>query len=416
MAEKTESIQVFGGGVLGMTVAMGLRVMGYRVTMISDHWADRWEGEPGNPRFASLYPAASIAPHKVRLANLREATEFAQHCYLHFLSSPRWGVRRGTHWDVSEQPMEAPAYVEAFQDLQHLPASGAGLPGCPRRLPGMDLYGWRYSGVFLDYPVYIHTLGQCLEAMGVLRETRKLHPDDLTNYAGSPWVNCLGVGALDLFEDDYPSQWVRGHLLYVSGPGLPVSGREGRTYSYNYQPSPDIYAAVAETGAGLYFYPRREAWVLGGSADPGAVGEGVEWPSPTGSDPVRQVGETSVPEPLLEVNREILRQMTGVDILDYPIRAVTGYRFARDLASAGARLEADQAEPERIFHAYGFGGGGVTLSWYAARQVVAWARERFHPDTDWAPSTELFRSLKALLLEPYPPPTVSPNSEYECRS
>lgn len=399
MAGKTEAIHVFGAGVLGLTVALSLRLQGYRVTLVSEEWADRWQREDRNPRLASLYPAASISPHKVALPEMREATAFSQHCFVHFLSSPRWGVRRDTHWDVAEQPMEAPDYLEAFQDLRFLPETGGGLPGCPRRPQAEGLYGWRYSGLFLEYPTYVRTLGQCLEAMGVLRETRKLDPDALTDYAGKPWINCLGVGALNLFEDDHPSLWLRGHLLYVKGPGIPVSGREGRCFSYNYMPSAEVYAAVAETGAGLYFYPRRDAWVLGGSADPGPVSEGTQWTGTASSDPCRRAGDASYPEPLYSVNREILLKLTGVDISQFPHQGVMGYRFARDLKGAGARLEPDHAEPERIYHAYGFGGGGVTLSWHAARQVVHWAQNRFRPDTNWAPSTELFRSLRALLLE-----------------
>jgi D-amino-acid oxidase len=76
--------------------------------------------------------------------------------------------------------------------------------------------------------------------------------------------------------------------------------------------------------------------------------------------------EIEVPEPIISVNREIIRRMTAIDVSQSPLSAVEGYRFRRD----PVRLEVDSFRGVPVVHNYGHGGAGVTLAWSSALKVA----------------------------------------------
>ena len=78
----------------------------------------------------------------------------------------------------------------------------------------------------------------------------------------------------------------------------------------------------------------------------------------------------TVPAPVLDLNRELIRALTGVDVADRVERAVYGYRFTRDPEGEGVRLELAHEHDHPVVHNYGHGGAGVTLSWGCAIQVA----------------------------------------------
>lgn len=399
MAGRTEPIRVLGGGIVGLTVAFGLRLCGYRVELRSREWADleMRKKRMEKSSLASLYPAASIAPHKVRLREMAVHLGWSQKSFLRFLGHAHWGVRREWHWEVSEKPVKPWEGLEVMQDLEWMPEDGRGMEGCPRREASVEVFGWRYSGLFLDYPRYLTTLGSSLEALGVLRETGPIASEE--GLAGGLVINCLGHGGPALGVDSVPMEWMRGHLIKVALKGLPFDRVTGRCYSYNYEPLPCLYPLGGGVGGGVYFYPRADGWVLGGSAESGPVGESDDWEGTETAGKTMKIDGIAVPEPIFSLNRRLLGHLTGIDIAGKGCEAYVGYRFVRDLNGKGARLEADGMEPDRVFHAYGFGGGGVTLSWAVAREVICWVRRNREPDLTALPNRGLFRDLQAVLEE-----------------
>ena len=136
---------------------------------------------------------------------------------------------------------------------------------------------------------------------------------------------------------------------------------------------------------GVYAYPRRDVWVLGGTKQNGTIVNG-EW---TGESITAEFvsipgidggPDVKVPRPVIELNNQLLHDLTGVSILDREMRATFGYRYARDLDGDGVRLDTTQTRDGRlVVHNTGHGGAGVTLSWSCAlrvaRSVQAWVAQ-----------------------------------------
>ena len=62
----SSSVAVLGGGILGLTSAIALKIAGYRVTV----YTEKEISDPNatsDPLFASAYPAASVIPHTVEV-------------------------------------------------------------------------------------------------------------------------------------------------------------------------------------------------------------------------------------------------------------------------------------------------------------------------------------------------------------
>jgi D-amino-acid oxidase len=131
----------------------------------------------------------------------------------------------------------------------------------------------------------------------------------------------------------------RGHLVFVSNPGLRTSVRD------------------EDNPAGLtYVHPRSLDVVLGGTFEPGA------WDcTPT----------ASIGQELVEPCTALIPELRGARVLK---QVVGGLRPVRH---GGVRVALDPAGLPggvRLIHDYGHGGAGVTLGWGCADEVVNLAR------------------------------------------
>jgi hypothetical protein len=69
-----------------------------------------------------------------------------------------------------------------------------------------------------------------------------------------------------LFGDLISSRFVKGILLHAACDGRTPWNREtGEIFSYNYHPAADIYAHPDGAPVDVYFYPRTDGWLLGGT-------------------------------------------------------------------------------------------------------------------------------------------------------
>ena len=189
---------------------------------------------------------------------------------------------------------------------------------------------------------------------------RRITRDGLDDLTEDVIVNAAGLGALELFDDPAPTSVIRGCLVHVAPPTT-----LSRPVSYNYTPGPAVYQNAQGEAVDVYFYPRADAWILGGSRRLGTWADGA-WSGAPIVGPTVDIGGQAVPEPVLTVNRALIQQRTGADIAAQPMRATFGYRFARDLDGDGVRLGVSEERGRPVAHNYGHGGAGVTLSWSCA--------------------------------------------------
>lgn len=364
------SIAVLGGGVLGITNALALALMGARVTVYTRHRADTDQGRH-RPLMASLYPAASVIPHRVTVDDVVAHMRDSQACFEVLRRSGTCGVRLQRHYEVFETPPNGPPdYAEAMHGFSMLPADGSGTPHVPRR-PGVEaVFGWRFRTYVADPPTYLPRLFHLFEQLGGEITQRTLTRDALDDLSEDVLVNALGAGSRAVFPDDRPATFLRGCLVYADAP--PTGRMPGPTplASYNYTPTSDVYPTHDGTPGTLYVYPRLDAWVLGGSARPGRITPDGEWSGQPIAGPTRTVDGQTVPASVVETNAAILQQWTGHDVLSGRLRATFGVRYVRDPEDEGVCLRSEVINGRRVIHCHGHGGAGVTLSWSSACRVL----------------------------------------------
>ncbi len=363
------TVAILGGGFSGLTTGVVLQLLGYTTTIYTARRCDHSDPAVHHPPFASLYPAASVLPHTVQIDALDEHMRLSTAFFDRLAQEADFGVRWQRQVEAFEHPVDPPPYAEMVRDFRMLPDDGSGAPGLPRRAEADALYGWTCRILFAETPVYRPRLHALYTTVGGTVVDRTLTPSSIRDLSDDVVVNCTGMGTLDLFSDSRPYDVIRGCLLRVTPPDDPLSIRDGQPFSYNYTPSMDTYPTADGTPGDVYFYPRRDAWVLGGSRRHGRFEDGAWTGDPIAGATV-DIGGHTVPAPVLKLNRELIHTLTGVDVADAIERATYGYRFARDLSGEGVRLELAYEHDHPVVHNVGHGGAGVTLSWGCAIHVA----------------------------------------------
>jgi D-amino-acid oxidase len=159
-------------------------------------------------------------------------------------------------------------------------------------------------------------------------ETRTIENLDALLTEASIVVNCAGLGARELTNDET--------LLPIRGQVVRVEPGHTRRF---------IQAGGGQDLA--YVIPRQDCTVLGGTQD---VGEWDRTVIPETSEAIRQRCIALEPD------------LANAKVLSHAV----GLRPGRP----EPRLETEQREAGVIVHNYGHGGGGVTLSWGCAEEVV----------------------------------------------
>jgi len=395
-----KEVLIIGGGIAGVTTGVVLRLLGYPTRVVCRHWlgdadsTSNWYA--AEPRFASQYPAASIIPHSVKIADeaWHMQTNLRLFEALHFSGTA--GVRKQRHYEVYEATREPESYGPQMPGYRSLPDDGSGETGVPRRKPEVPVYGWSFQTLFAEMPRYRAFLAGLYRKLGGEVEAgRFLDADSLRRETAETIVNCAGAWGPGLWGDALPSRYVKGTLVRAQAGGrIPWNRNTGEVFSYNYHPTPAIYARPDGLPADVYFYPRTDGWLLGGTrlesgdlpadgvrfSDDTAPWAGESWNGKIISIPQEGIaGQVNdVPAPILTLNRDIIHALTGVDVDTLPKTAMTGYRHKRETV----RLEATTDGPRRILHNYGHGGAGVTLSWSCGIKVASLVLNTVEPDLD----------------------------------
>jgi D-amino-acid oxidase len=315
-------VLVVGAGVSGLTTAVCLAEAGLAVAVLADRL----------PQDTTSAVAGAIwGPHLVEpgartarwgRASLAVFRELAAH--------PAAGVRIGHGIEVSRggAPGTPPDWLTELDGYR---------PCQPAELPAGFSHGWRYTAPLVHMPTYLGYLQARFEGAGgtITAGTVTSLADTARGHAARAVVNCAGVGARHLVPDPAMTP-VRGQIVVVANPGLS---------EFFVVPSDESHELV-------YLFPHGDTVVLGGTE---AVGDWNLEPVPAVAD--RILRDCAAVEPRLRDAR-VLTHRVGLR----PVRPTVRLEAER------TGVPADGSPP--ILHNYGHGGGGVTLSWGCAREIV----------------------------------------------
>jgi D-amino-acid oxidase len=236
-------------------------------------------------------------------------------------ADPDTGVHPLTGREVCATPKEPPAWTGLLNDLRVLG---------PDDLPGGFAAGWQYTAPAVNMPAYLdyllrryHRAGGSVTAATVT---------SLAAVAAPVVVNCTGIGARALVPDETVVP-VRGQVVIAENPGIT-----------------EFYLDHGDNGADyVYLFPHGDVVVLGGTAH-----EGASDLAPRPEVTTRILAGCAAAFPALRGSR-VITERVGLR----PVRPEV-------------RLEAEALPDGRVlWHNYGHGGAGVTLSWGCARELTA---------------------------------------------
>jgi len=361
------SITIIGGGISGITTALTLQLLGYNTTCYAEYFVS--DKAPDDPRFASLYPAASVIPHSVSSPKtdilLKDSLQIFES--LNNLNEP--SVVQHQHFELFEFPIKDPPYASVVSDFKRIECTDSIAGPVPARPNAPSQYGWKFNCFVAEWPDYITTLYNTYTRSGGSLIQKKLTSSAIAELPDDIIVNCSGIWANQLFHDPEPLRISRGHLIHVADAPI-LKPENGIIPSYNYTPGQNIYSNSEGEATDVYFYPRSNGWIIGGSRQKNVLNEKESWKEP-GSCELITINNIKLPRQIYDLNRKIIRETYGIDIdkfsLLYP---KVGYRYLRKFEGNGLRLDTTEEYGKKIFHNYGHGGAGVTLSWGCALDIV----------------------------------------------
>jgi D-amino-acid oxidase len=231
------------------------------------------------------------------------------------------GVRLVSGREVSEDPGERPEWADLVPGLRMCSAGELG--------PGFAS-GWHYTAPVITMPVYLDYLLARYAAAGGTVCVREVA--SLSSLDAPVVVNCTGVGARALVPDPLVVP-VRGQVVVVRNPGIEEFFVDHTMRGTHY----------------VYAFPHGDTVLLGGTAEEGA------WDlAPRPDVAARILRDCSARFPALR-GAEIVAHRVGLR----PVRPAV-------------RLEPEDLGGGRVlWHNYGHGGAGVSLSWGCAREITS---------------------------------------------
>ena len=306
-------VLVVGAGVNGLTTGICLAEAGLGVTIRTDAPPERTTSVAAG---AVWGPVKVGPPERVMRwgqAGLEALTKLA--------GEPGTGVRMATGREVSRGHSE-PHYWTGL-----LP----GLRLCEQaELPDGFTSGWHYTTPLATMPVYLDYLRARFERAG---GTIKMSPaGSLAELAGAApvVVNCSGVAAHDLVPDPAVVP-IRGQVVLAENPGI-----EEFLIDRDEEP-PWI----------VYMFPHGDTVLLGGTNDEG------NWDQ----NPKPQIAE------------RIVAQCSAIEPRLRGVRVI-GHRVGLRPYRPEVRLESEPLGAGVLWHNYGHGGAGISLSWGCAAEIA----------------------------------------------
>jgi D-amino-acid oxidase len=306
---KVMRCSVLGAGVSGLTCAVKLLESGHNVEIVSDKFS---------PETVSDVAAALWYPFLT--APAERAGEWGKVTYQELerlaTDSPESGVTIRDGREYLREVVELPSWKGDISHFRVLESS---------EIPDGFVFGWEFRSPIIEMPKYMPWLREKVESGG--GSFRQMFVNDLKEVEGELIVNCVGLGARELCEDD-DVRPARGQILFIDqDPGIGHYDQQPETLTYT--------------------IPRSDVTVLGGTA------QMDDW-----SLEIRDEDNETILEKVEAIWPDVDRSRI--------IGGTVGLRPSR----TEVRLEEEEVDGRRVVHNYGHGGAGVTLSWGCAEEVV----------------------------------------------
>jgi D-amino-acid oxidase len=307
-------VLVIGAGVSGLTTGICLAEAGLAVTIRTAAPPERTTSAAAG----AVWGLVRVGPPDRALKWGRTGIEVLSK----LAAEPGTGVRMVSGREVSRSPLK-PYYWTAL-----LPR----LRRCDRsELPEGFTHGWHYTAPVATMPSYLGYLrGRFERADGTLEVSPVSSLAELAG-AAPVVVNCSGAAARDLVPDPAVIP-VRGQVVLAANPGI-------EEFFINRDEEPPWI---------VYMFPHGEEVLLGGTNEEGD----------TDQDPKPHIAER-----IMARCTEIDPRLRGVAIL--------GHRVGLRPVRSEVRLEAEPFGGGVLWHNYGHGGAGVSLSWGCAAEIAA---------------------------------------------
>jgi len=223
-------VAVLGGGVVGLSTARVLQERGWNVTVYAEHFATDTTSNVAGAQFA---PAGVATQNRAQLNDMvrRSAVRYAQ------LENKNIGVSRKINYATARGggALNAlPSDLLPSRTLARLPFAGMNRPGRA------------HETFHIEPPRYLPWLLEQVRSAGGKTVTRRFaSAAEVMNLPQPVIVNCLGLGAGKVFNDDAVLP-IRGQLVHLEPQNLPYM--------------------LSHRG---YMFPRSDVVVLGGCYERG---------------------------------------------------------------------------------------------------------------------------------------------------
>ena len=362
----SDKIIVIGSGISGVTTALTLQLLGYETQIVTDKKPGNISNKNDHPEFASLFPSASIIPHSVYSDHLESIFKTSQ-AFFYELRKLRFpGLTTHKHFEVFEEDPGDPQYRHWMLNLRSIDDLEPHTIPQPKNSP--KLHGWVFDCLFADWSLYFPALIKAYKNTDGQIIQQEIKRSNVNRLPADVIINCSGTGSPGIFDDPIEEQLImRGHLLHKPGADL-IKNNQNEIISYNYTPRASVYADQQGEACDVYCYPRKDGWVLGGSRQAGQLSQ-QQWLKNSEID-YYEVNDILFPKPIIDLNNEILYHTYGLS-LEYSeeLNPSVGFRYIRS-TNNGLCLEQETISGKTVYHNYGHGGAGVTLSWGTALDVA----------------------------------------------
>ncbi len=300
---------VVGAGVSGLTCAIRLLERGHEVEILSDKFS---------PDTVSDVAAAIWYPFLTAPANKADGWGAVTYDELRRISvdSPEAGIQMRDGREYLREVVDLPAWKDDISFFRVLVAE---------EIPEGYVFGWEFRAPVIEMPLYMPWLRARVEKMG--GSFKQEWVSDLSDVRGDIVVNCVGLGARELCNDDEVKP-ARGQIIFIEqDPGVGHFDQQPETLTYT--------------------IPRSDVTVLGGTA------QVDDW-------------DLDIRE---EDNELILGKVESI-WPEMDRTKIVGGNVGLRPSRYEIRLEEETVGGKRVIHNYGHGGAGVTLSWGCADEVA----------------------------------------------
>ncbi len=307
-------VLVIGAGVCGLTTGISLAEAGLAVTI-----------RTAAPPEQTTSAAAGAVWGLVRVGPQDRVLEWGRTGFVvlsALAGEPGTGVRMASGQEVSRTRLEPHYWTGLLPGLR---------PSAPSELPDGFADGWHYTAPLATMPTYLGYLRARYERAGGKLEIAPIRT--LAELAGTApvVVNCSGAAARDLVPDPAVVA-VRGQVVIAANPGI-------EEFFINRDPEPPWI---------VYMFPHGEQILLGGTNDEG------NWD---------ETPQTQIAERIVAGCAAIDPRLRNVEIL--------GHRVGLRPCRPEVRLESEPLDGGVLWHNYGHGGAGISLSWGCAAEITA---------------------------------------------